>query len=93
MAEFCARVRVSGNSARVVAVWCVEKRGSLRGLEMAGRYDSNPFDEEEEVNPFSVSASAARVQQFRVDVFFFFSFYLCSCFCQEASGSGNCFEK
>jgi len=24
---------------------------------MAGRYDSNPFDEEDEVNPFSVSKS------------------------------------
>lgn len=25
---------------------------------MAGRYDSNPFAEEEEVNPFSVSVSS-----------------------------------
>jgi len=51
---FCARVRVSRES---VVFFSLRQRKSLRVLEMAGRYDSNPFDEEEEVNPFSVSES------------------------------------
>lgn len=45
-------------SLSALALW---KRERLRGLEMAGRYDVNPFDEEEEVNPFSVSVPAAEV--------------------------------
>lgn len=31
---------------------------------MAGRYDSNPFEEEEEVNPFSVSIIRAAEKSF-----------------------------
>ena len=42
---------------------------------MAGRYDVNPFDEEDEVNPFSVSSRAATVQQFGEDVFS--KFFIC----------------
>ena len=32
---------------------------------MAGRYDSNPFDEEEEVNPFSVSLFSIQAMNFQ----------------------------
>lgn len=38
--------------------FCAECAANLRSGNMAGRYDSNPFDEDE-VNPFSVSNANA----------------------------------
>lgn len=45
---------LSGERVRELAFWNL-LAASLH--EMAGRYDSNPFDEDE-VNPFSVSKSS-----------------------------------